>query len=821
MKFRRMYVLAGLAVLLIALLSSGFVTSAVTGTMAGPQAKATSTPPPFPDAYKLNNDKPSANAPGVTASSPQAISHPCSGMYPEPPFEGLSPITVTYPYVTCQTNGQMGDIATWQHGGHDYVGTSGFGGRLFFIYNVDDPYNPVLLRNEPRPAGSSASLSIFDWTQNGNQYLSVTTRGTGTGCGWFAYNVTDPANAVQVASVRNPDDWCTVHEHFVSLDNNGNADYAWFTMSGEGGSEGKIIAMDIRNLSNIVEVNRWDRDGDSGYFIHDSNVVRGKMYAGHWDGGMNIFDKAAFVAGGTPVPLNPVGSIQPAGFRVHHVVPTSDDRYVLLQDEFINSATLGKLKLYDIQNLSSPQFVADITGGDPIADREQAHNMIIKNLSSGTDLLINAWYRAGIRGYVINTNASPPTITQEFRHQLRNVTTGCTGGPGACFGNVWGVDWLPCTVRGLERTCLYAGDMTFGLVVNAVNTDNFQPDPTLDPYAPNVPLITSPTQGQEISTCSFNITGTAHDYWSGLQRVEVSVDGGSTWNTATGTETWSYQWNIQSSGAYTIKARAFDMAENVANAVDINVTVTASCPLTTPTAGPTFTVAPPTSTRTNTPVGSTATNTPTSTSTVVAATATATIVPCDMIFIDVSEADWFYSYLHCLYCRAIVGGYPDGTFRPGNDITRGQIAKIVALSAGYTDPVSEQTFEDVAVGSTFYTWIEQLAMHDVISGYDCGGPGEPCGVGSRPYFRPNSNATRGQMTKIIVLSSGMPIDTTGGPHFTDVLADHTFYDYVETMYNAGAIEGYPDGTFRPANNVTRAQSTKMVVLVFFPQCAAR
>lgn len=871
--------LAAIVAVLIGLASSGVMTSGVLGTLAGPKPLATSTPPPFPDAYKMNRGEPAANVPGVVSTSPNGFSHPCmSQMVPDPPFAGLSPIAIAYPRATCTSQVNMGDIATWQYGGHDYVGLSGFGGRMYFIYNVDDPYNPVLQKEESFPTGGTASLSIFDWKQNGNQYMSVTMRGSGTGCGWFAYNVNNPTAPVQVASVRNSPDWCTVHEHFVSLDANGNADYAWFTMSGESGSEGKIIAMDIRDLSNIHEVNRWDRDGDSGYFIHDSNVVRGRLYAAHWDGGMYMFDEAAFVSGVPPVPLNPLGSIQPSGFRIHHVVPTSDDKYVLVQDEFINSPSLGKIKMYDIQNVANPQFVTEIIGGDSIANNQQAHNMIIKPLGPGIDLLLDAWYKAGTRGNLIDTNQNPPTITQKFRHQLNLNQT-------PAFGNVWGVDWLPCTLRGLQRTCIYSGDMTFGLVVDAVNTDTFTPDPTLDPYNPEVPVITSPAPGPLPNTCSITISGTAHDYWSGLQRVEVSTDGGGSWHTATGTTSWSYDWSITGSGSRTIKARAFDMANNVANSLDLIVDITASCPLTTPTpmpswtplptntntvvvntptrtstsvpntpiptnttAAPTNTATPPspvieptdtpvpatntpespvpTATDTAEPPAATATDTPeppapTATDTTEPPAPTATATACTITFTDVSNRDWFYPYVYCLYCHGVIGGYPDNTFRPSNSITRGQIAKIIAISAGFDDTVSGQSFEDVAPTSTFYTWVEQLYMHDAISGYDCGGTGEPCGTASLPYFRPNNTATRGQMAKVIVIAADMPSNTTGGPHFSDVGSGSTFYDYVETMFNAGAITGYSDGTFHPSSNVTRAQASKMAALVFFPECATR
>ena len=60
-----------------------------------------------------------------------------------------------------------------------------------------------------------------------------------------------------------------------------------------------------------------------------------------------------------------------------------------------------------------------------------------------------------------------------------------------------------------------------------------------------------------------------------------------------------------------------------------------------------------------------------------------------------------------------------------------------------------QQFEDVQIGSTYYTYTYRLATHSVMSGYPCGGTGEPCGPNNLPYFRPNNNASRGQTGKIV------------------------------------------------------------------------
>ena len=69
----------------------------------------------------------------------------------------------------------------------------------------------------------------------------------------------------------------------------------------------------------------------------------------------------------------------------------------------------------------------------------------------------------------------------------------------------------------------------------------------------------------------------------------------------------------------------------------------------------------------------------------------------------------FYRYVQCLACRTVLGGYSDGTFRPGNPITRGQLSKIVANAAGFTGTPTAQTFQDVAPGSTYLDFVGRLA----------------------------------------------------------------------------------------------------------------
>jgi hypothetical protein len=130
---------------------------------------------------------------------------------------------------------------------------------------------------------------------------------------------------------------------------------------------------------------------------------------------------------------------------------------------------------------------------------------------------------------------------------------------------------------------------------------------------------------------------------------------------------------------------------------------------------------------------------------------------------DVAPDSPFYIWVERLSSRAILGGYPCGGsgepcddqnlsyFRPGANSTRGQITKIVANAAGFNEavPSGRQTFTDVPPGSPFHEFVERLTSRNVMGGYPCSGPGEPCDSQNRPYFRPNANATRGQISKIV------------------------------------------------------------------------
>jgi hypothetical protein len=177
-------------------------------------------------------------------------------------------------------------------------------------------------------------------------------------------------------------------------------------------------------------------------------------------------------------------------------------------------------------------------------------------------------------------------------------------------------------------------------------------------------------------------------------------------------------------------------------------------------------------------------------------------------FSDVQQTDWFYEYVRCLYCRGAISGYSDGTFRPYNNTTRGQLCKIVVV--GFDLPINTAGgphFTDVPTTNPFYDYIETAYNGGIISGY------------SDNTFRWGNNVTRGQLSKIVVIASGWtPIDPPTAT-FSDVSSGSAFYDYVETAYCHAVISGYADSTFRPGNTATRAQISKIVCLAVRDQTA--
>ena len=143
-------------------------------------------------------------------------------------------------------------------------------------------------------------------------------------------------------------------------------------------------------------------------------------------------------------------------------------------------------------------------------------------------------------------------------------------------------------------------------------------------------------------------------------------------------------------------------------------------------------------------------------------------------------------------------GYTDGTIRPNNDISRAEVATIFFRLL--TDEAREQytttagNFTDVKAGMWCNRAIATLTNMGIIKGYTDGS------------FRPNADITRAELATIIARFAKLDVNTKT---FSDING-HWAQKSIELAAGNGWINGYEDGTFRPNNNITRAETFAMI-----------
>ncbi|MGN7387924.1 S-layer homology domain-containing protein [Sporosarcina sp. SAFN-015] len=170
-------------------------------------------------------------------------------------------------------------------------------------------------------------------------------------------------------------------------------------------------------------------------------------------------------------------------------------------------------------------------------------------------------------------------------------------------------------------------------------------------------------------------------------------------------------------------------------------------------------------------------------------------------FSDVPSSKHFAEAVNDLAERKIIGGYPDGTFKPGNSITRGQAAAIIAKMTDLdTSNVKNPGFKDVSTANGYYKAIAALAEKSIISGYGDG------------RYGPNDPITRAQMASIIVKAFDLPrYDFTSYKSpFVDVKRGTGHDPSIISIYRLGITGGTTPETFSPNSPITRGQAAKML-----------
>lgn len=137
-------------------------------------------------------------------------------------------------------------------------------------------------------------------------------------------------------------------------------------------------------------------------------------------------------------------------------------------------------------------------------------------------------------------------------------------------------------------------------------------------------------------------------------------------------------------------------------------------------------------------------------------------------------------------------GWPDGTYRPGLDVSRQALAAFLWRLSGSPETTTAPGFGDVPPNHPFADAIAWLDETGIAEGYPDG------------TFRPTTPVTRQAFAAMLWrLTTGPGQTGESSPTFTDVGVDHTFREAIEWLVDVGIAHGYEDGTFRPGDRTTR------------------
>ncbi|MDD4169742.1 MAG: S-layer homology domain-containing protein, partial [Desulfotomaculaceae bacterium] len=170
-------------------------------------------------------------------------------------------------------------------------------------------------------------------------------------------------------------------------------------------------------------------------------------------------------------------------------------------------------------------------------------------------------------------------------------------------------------------------------------------------------------------------------------------------------------------------------------------------------------------------------------------------------FDDVSQSigAWAVEPVELLAGAGVLEGVDGKRFEPGRPITRAEFTKILAMAFQLPAVDGKTPFTDVTGTEWYAGCVAAGAEAGLVQGYE------------DQTFRPNSNITREELAVILVRALGLlDAPAPAGLNFTDAgLVSPWAKDSLAKVVAKGIAGGYPDGSFRPLEPVTRAECAAM------------
>ncbi|MEF9991802.1 MAG: N-acetylmuramoyl-L-alanine amidase [Peptostreptococcaceae bacterium] len=164
-------------------------------------------------------------------------------------------------------------------------------------------------------------------------------------------------------------------------------------------------------------------------------------------------------------------------------------------------------------------------------------------------------------------------------------------------------------------------------------------------------------------------------------------------------------------------------------------------------------------------------------------------------FTDVDN-HWAKSQILDFASKGYVNGYEDGTFRPENAVSRAEFVKMINKVLGFSE-MGEVGFIDINKSDWYYNDICIGVKAGYINGYEDNS------------FRPNEPITREEASKIVAKVMNAKGDGVLGFTDKEQISDWA-KEYVDALSDSNIINGYEDNTFRPSNNMTRAETVTIL-----------
>ncbi len=160
-------------------------------------------------------------------------------------------------------------------------------------------------------------------------------------------------------------------------------------------------------------------------------------------------------------------------------------------------------------------------------------------------------------------------------------------------------------------------------------------------------------------------------------------------------------------------------------------------------------------------------------------------------FTDLDSNSWYAQYVNTVIQADILHGYPDLTIRPNDNISVSEFMAMLLNSIGHEQPAGKEVW--------YSNYLTKAKALNIIKEGD--------------FENYDREINRQQMAKMVVLAANA-VEITGISGFADNSSIGTKYKgYVNAAVSLGILTGYPDNTFRPMNNLTRAEASSVIVKV--------